>query len=67
MKIIILTILTLTITTNIFAASKVAKDERLCKIFQEKAINYKKTMRQDAYAVQTLKSYKQRAETFCSK
>jgi len=67
MKRIILMILTLTITTNIFASSTTKKDDRLCKVFQKKVTTYKKTMRNDSYAKQTLKSYEKRAELFCSK
>ena len=67
MKTIILMILTLTITTTIFASSTTKEDDRLCKIFQEKAITYKKTMRHDAYARKTLESYETRADAFCSK
>ena len=67
MKTITLMILTLTITTNIFASSTTQKDERLCKVFQEKAITYKKTMRHDTYAKKTLESYETRADLFCSK
>ncbi len=42
------------------------EDERLCKIFKDKIIKYKKNMRDDALAKVTLQSYKQRAYIFCS-
>jgi hypothetical protein len=67
MKTIILTILTLTLTTTIFASTDSKNDERLCKIFQHKALSYKKTMRDDAYAKKTLESYENRAKSYCSK
>ncbi|MFK5938272.1 MAG: hypothetical protein QM497_07745 [Sulfurimonas sp.] len=67
MKTIILMILTLTLTTNIFAASTTQENNRLCKIFKDKVVTYKKTMRSDAYAQKTLESYKTRADIFCSK
>ena len=47
--------------------SKRADYERLCKIFKQKVIDYKKTMRDDAYARATLESYQKRAEIFCKK
>jgi len=47
--------------------SKKADYERLCKIFKQKVIDYKKTMRDDAYARATLESYQKRAEIFCKK
>jgi len=67
MKTIILTILTLTITTSIFASTESRNEERLCKVFQNKALSYKKTMRNDAYAKKTLESYETRAASYCSK
>ena len=65
MKKIILMILTLTITTSIFASSESKNNQRLCKIFQHKALSYKKTMRNDDYAKKTLKSYETRAASYC--
>lgn len=41
------------------------KDPRLCKVFQQKIIDYQKNMRNDAYAKATLASYKERAALFC--
>lgn len=41
------------------------KNDRLCKIFKQKIIDYKKTMRKDKYAKATLASYKKRAAMFC--
>ena len=43
------------------------KDDRLCKIFQQKVVNYQKHMRSDEYAKATLASYKKRAAMFCGK
>ncbi len=43
------------------------KNERLCKVFQEKIVNYQKHMRDDDYARATLASYKKRAAMFCGK
>jgi len=42
------------------------EDERLCQLFQDKIIRYKKSMRDDALADTTLASYKKRAYVFCS-
>ncbi len=48
------------------AAVKKQKDEEsLCKLFQEKAERYKKTMRHDDYALATLASYEKRAALYC--
>jgi len=47
--------------------STLIKDERLCGIFQEKALSYKKQMRGDPLAAATLDSYIKRANIFCSK
>jgi len=66
MKTILLTILTLTMSTGLFADTT-AKDNRLCKLFQEKATVYKKSMRTDKYAKATLESYNKRAKLFCKK
>lgn len=57
-------------TVSLFAATatsteKVHKSDRLCKFFTQKVVDYKKHMRQDAYAYQTLKSYEKRAKMFC--
>jgi len=49
------------------SATKTKGDSPLCKLFQEKAIAYKKTMRHDDYAKVTLASYEKRAKLFCSK
>ena len=65
MKTILLTILTITMSTSLFAGSAFQKDERLCKVFQEKAISYKKTMRNDAYAQATLQNYENKTKLFC--
>ena len=42
-------------------------DAALCKLFTQKAIKYKATMRDDAYAQATLASYEKRAKIYCSK
>ena len=44
-----------------------AENERLCKLFTEKAEKYQKTMRDDELAVKTLLSYKKRASLYCNK
>ncbi|MFK5938515.1 MAG: hypothetical protein QM497_08980 [Sulfurimonas sp.] len=67
MKTIILMILTLTLTTTIFASTESKNEERLCKVFTNKALSYEKTMRDDAYAKKTLESYESRAASYCSK
>jgi uncharacterized FlgJ-related protein len=67
MRTILLIILTLTISTNIFAATELKNEERMCKIFQNKVISYKKMMRNDIYAKKTLESYENRADLFCLK
>jgi len=43
------------------------ENERLCKLFTEKAKAYKKNMRQDELAVKTLRSYEKRASRYCIK
>jgi hypothetical protein len=43
------------------------ENERLCKLFTQKMIDYKKTMREDFLAATTLASYEHRAELFCKK
>jgi len=67
MKIILLTILTLFITTNIFASTELKNEERMCKIFQNEVLSYRKTMKNDEYAKKTLESYENRADLFCLK
>jgi len=64
---IVLTTLIATIFTMSLTANSTPEDERLCKVFKEKAATYKKTMRDDAYALKTLEGYKKRSELFCSK
>jgi len=67
MKTILLTILTMTFATTIFASSTTQENKRLCKVFQNKVTTYKKTMRSDEYAKKTLASYESRAVHYCSK
>ena len=67
MKTILLTIMALSITTGLFAASEATNKERLCKVFKEKVLTYKETMRKDAYAKKTLESYENRRKLFCTK
>jgi hypothetical protein len=55
------------LNTLLFATNTIKKDKRLCKIFQNKIIDYKKNMRDDAYAHSTLESYKKRAKIYCGK
>ena len=65
MKTILLTLLTITMTTSLFAGNTSSKDERLCKVFHDKAIEYKKTMRDDFYAQKTLENYENKTKLFC--
>jgi len=44
---------------------KIRENERICKLFMEKAEAYKKTMRNDVLAKTTLASYYHRAKLFC--
>ncbi len=57
--------------TTLIAGTEPIKDVKepttLCKLFQKKALTYKKTMRDDDYARATLASYKKRAAIFCAK
>ncbi|UFH60155.1 hypothetical protein [Sulfurovum mangrovi] len=46
---------------------KQQEDQRLCKLFREKAEVYRQNMRSDDLAFATLESYKKRAEIYCSK
>lgn len=43
------------------------ENDRLCKVFQKKVEDYKKTMRSDFLAATTLASYEHRASLFCKK
>ena len=43
------------------------ENERLCKLFTEKAEAYKKHMRDDDLARATLASYQERAKRFCDR
>lgn len=43
------------------------ENQRLCKLFTEKAETYKKTMREDDLAKKTLESYEKRADIYCVK
>ena len=43
------------------------ENARLCKLFTQKVIDYKKNMRADFLAATTLASYEHRAELFCKK
>lgn len=52
-------------STSLFAGAASQKDDRLCKIFQEKAISYKKSMRDDIYAQKTLENYENKTKLFC--
>jgi len=66
MKQLILLLLTLTITTNLFAKdNKVKEDKLLCKVFKDKLSTYKYTMRNDKYAKATVKSYEKRVIKYC--
>jgi len=67
MKTILLTILTLLITTNLFASTELKNEERMCEIFQNEVLSYRKTMQNDEYAKKVLESYENRADLFCLK
>ena len=67
MKTFLLVTIVITFTTSILASTTKLEDERLCKVFQEKAVAYKETMRSDVYAMKTLASYEKRAQSYCSK
>ena len=67
MKAILLMILTLTATTNIFASTEFQNEKRVCEIYQDKVLSYKKTMKNDVYAKKTLEFYENRADLFCLK
>lgn len=43
------------------------ENNRLCKLFTEKATQYKSTMREDELAKKTLQSYEKRANIYCMK
>jgi len=43
------------------------ENARLCKVFTQKANEYKKTIRKDKLAQKTLESYENRAKTYCTK
>jgi len=43
------------------------ENDRLCKLFQRKIVDYKKHMRDDFLAATTLASYEYRASLFCKK
>lgn len=45
--------------------AEVKSDEAMCKLFEAKAVDYKRTMRDDQYAKATLKSYELRAKQYC--
>ncbi len=47
--------------------AKRLENERLCKLFTQKAETYKKHMRNDDLARTTLLSYQERAKRFCSR
>jgi len=65
--IITLTILLTSLTLHAQEKNNPKYDARLCKVFEKKIIDYKKNMRDDAYAKSTLESYKKRAKIFCTK
>ena len=53
--------------SNETAQKENSENERLCKLFSQKAENYRKTMRDDELAKATLASYEHRAERYCSR
>ena len=52
---------------NSAVKAEYAENERLCKIFTDKAERYESNMRDDILAKASLSSYKHRAELFCKK
>jgi len=49
------------------AKAEYIENDRLCKIFTQKVLDYKKHLRKDILATTSLASYKYRAELFCKK
>ena len=49
------------------AKAEYIENDRLCKIFTQKVIDYKKHLRKDVLAAASLASYEYRAELFCKK
>jgi len=72
MKILLAVLLTISSvfaisTQSLSTNSSQTENERLCKVFTQKIELYKKNIREDAYAAQTLHSYEQRAKLYCNK
>jgi len=66
MKSIILILISSFFVTHAFAdIVPPKKDKRMCELFTKKAVEYKKTMRNDEYAMVTLHSYEKRAKLYC--
>ena len=70
---LLIAIALLSLSASVFDRNPQAKKEqsendersKLCKLFQKKAIDYKKNMRDDELARATLKSYEERAALYC--
>lgn len=54
-------------SASTFGENTVKEESKMCTLFTKKADTYKLTMRDDAYAKATLKSYETRAKHYCSK
>lgn len=52
-------------TQSLSTNNEQLENERLCKVFTKKVEIYKKNIREDAYAAQTLHSYETRASLYC--
>ena len=62
-----LLLIALIFMTSLFAATTPSEENRLCEVFTKKVNLYKQNMRNDKYAVHTLKSYEKRAKEYCKK
>ena len=53
--------------SNDTTQKEASENERLCKLFTQKAETYKKSMRDDELAKATLASYEKRAALYCNR
>ena len=66
MKLFLLSLVSVLLTSLVFAAEHTPKkNPQMCKLFTEKAKKYEKTMRHDDYVAVTLMSYQKRAKLYC--
>ena len=63
----ILIFLTFFVSSTLVSAQSTSYNSGLCKLFQNKAARYKKTMGDDAHSKKTLLSYEKRAKIYCAK